>query len=426
MTIPPQPRMTTAPARFNPQPLRHDGIDFRTWFVTRAAVMWFTRTALRIWPSGVGGYAWITQYDDVREALSRPDVFQVPFGCKMAYLVPTSCPFILGVDGGEVYRLGLDAIMKAFPLDETRRVAAISAQAAEAILDDRPNGLDAISEIMTAVPVQVCGDYYGLDISDRNFGLWLIAMSNYTFRQIGADEVAQVVARAAADNVIAVVRDAIDQVSTGQKSDTIVGHFVMQQQAAYESGCPALPADALCSTIIGMTVGYVAVTTMASAHILEVLLSREDAMKMSVCAARDDDDARLTRCLLEALRLYPINPGPFRICAKDYTFSANTWGFRRVRQGTKVLVHTQSAMRDPRRVAAPKCFNPDRDGSDSMVFGSGLHWCVGAPLAIAQMTQTFKPLLRRAPVRRVPGAAGRTRYLGAFPETLMVTYGERR
>jgi cytochrome P450 len=423
----PQAGTITASSRFNPVPLRRVGNNivslFALWLLNQPAVMSYFRTVWRIFPLP-GGIAWITQYDDVLEALSRPDVFQVPFGCKMEFLVPTSCPFILSVDGGDAYRRGLNAIMKAFPLGELDRISRISAQAAEAIMDAHPHQIDAVTKLMLGVPVQVCCDYYGLDVSNCDFGLWLIAISDYVFTKIGKDKVARAAARPATDNLIAVVDAAIDRVKAGHATNTIVGHFVTQQQAASARGDSALPADALLSTIVGMTVGYVAVAVMAGGHILEVLLRREDAMTSAVRAARDDNDELLTRCLLEALRFYPINPGPWRICHEDYTFTANTWGRRRIRQGTKVLVGTQSAMRDPRRVTAPGKFDPYRNSSDSMVFGTGLHWCVGAPLAIAQMTQTFKPLLRRAPVRRAPGAAGRTRYFGSFPEHLTVTYGD--
>ena len=137
MTISSQAGTIAAPSRFNPEPLRRVGNNivslFGPWLLNQPAFMAFCRTAGRIFPLP-GGIAWITQYDDVLEALSRPDVFQVPFGCKMEFLVPTSCPFILGIDGGDAYRRGLNAIMKAFPLGELKCISRLSAQAAEEIM----------------------------------------------------------------------------------------------------------------------------------------------------------------------------------------------------------------------------------------------------------------------------------------------------
>jgi cytochrome P450 len=79
-------------------------------------------------------------------------------------------------------------------------------------------------------------------------------------------------------------------------------------------------------------------------------------------------------------------------------------------------------MFDPRRVPKPKAFDPDRSSSDYMLFGFGLHWCIGARLAEAQITQTFKPLLQREGLRRESGKAGKLQRLGPFPEHLWVRY----
>ncbi len=413
---------------FDPTGLERDGNRLSTklalWLVTRPIVLAAARRFARV--GRLGGITWITRYDDVMEALSHPETFRVPFGAKMKHLVPTSCPFILGVDGGEAYWRGLKAIMPSFPLGELDRVRQISAATAEKIVEASPDRLEAITGLMTAVPVRVCQEYYGLDIAQpKQFGVWLMAMSNYTFRKIGIDPVAEHAASAAAPLVMAIVDGAIAAAKAGHKRGTVVGHFVQLQRDAQAGGCAAMDDTMLRSTIIGMTIGFVATATMASGHILEVLLRRKDAMSMCTQAAIAGDDDLLGRCLMEALRFYPINLGPWRICAEDYTFAKPTWQRSSVRKGAKVLVVTQSAMHDPRFVVKPGTFNPDRPTSDSFVFGKGLHWCVGAPLAIAQMTETFKPLLRRRPVRRAKGEAGRTRYFGAFPERLTVTLGSR-
>jgi cytochrome P450 len=408
---------------FNPDELRRDGakVSWGLLLLTCPFVMKLARM-LRIVPLP-GRTRWITRYDDVREALSQPHIFQVPFRVKMETLEPAGCPFILGLDGGASYAGPLDAIMKGFPLGDLGEIVRISKKAAEAALGNRKTkDFDAVKDLITAVPLQVYRDYYGLDTSNSDLALWLFAVSNYTFRQIGSDEVARPAALAGARNVLAAADTAIHEAKHGRKPSTVVKRLLDIQKEACAKNCSALTDEVLRTTLVGMISGYVPVSTLAGCHILEVLLRRKPAMTMAVNAARDDDDDLLQRCLLEALRLYPINPGPWRICAKDYTFVSRGGACRRIRRGTKVLVGTQSAMRDGRRVPSPGSFNPDRDASDSMVFGAGLHWCVGAPLAIAQMTQTFKALLRRAPVRR----AGPTRYFGAIPESLSITFGKSR
>ena len=56
-----------------------------------------------------------------------------------------------------------------------------------------------------------------------------------------------------------------------------------------------------------------------------------------------------------------------------------------------------------------------------MVFSYGLHWCIGAFLARAQITQTLKPLLKRG-IRRAHGRDGQLRTIGLMPAHLTVEF----
>jgi cytochrome P450 len=79
-------------------------------------------------------------------------------------------------------------------------------------------------------------------------------------------------------------------------------------------------------------------------------------------------------------------------------------------------------MFDERRVDNPRDFNPGRPASHYMLFGYGLHWCVGAFIAKAQITQTLKALLLKDNLRRAEGPDGQLRRLGPFPEHLVVEF----
>ena len=57
-----------------------------------------------------------------------------------------------------------------------------------------------------------------------------------------------------------------------------------------------------------------------------------------------------------------------------------------------------------------------------MVFGYGQHWCLGAYIAIAQITQTFKALLLKPGLRRAPGDAGKLRTITVYPAHLTVEF----
>jgi len=247
-----------------------------------------------------------------------------------------------------------------------------------------------------------------------------MAISNYTFRKVGPDPAAEPVAVAAMAGVAEAVKDAVAEVPRDPEAQTIVARLVKLQTQA-----PAtLPDDALCSMLTGMVAGFAPVFTMAGASILDVLLERREAMAASRQAACAGDDEALARCLLEALRLRPINPGAWRVCTQDVTIAAGTPRATPIRRGETVLVLLQSAMRDGERVRDAGRFDPGRPAGDSMVFGHGLHWCIGAPLATGVLTQTFKPLLLRG-FRRAPCGRGQIRRLGAIPERMSLILGPR-
>jgi cytochrome P450 len=126
------------------------------------------------------------------------------------------------------------------------------------------------------------------------------------------------------------------------------------------------------------------------------------------------------------MRFKPLNPGPMRNCAADYTIAAGTPRATRIRKGAKLLAGTQSAMFDERRVIRPNEFNPNRPASNFMLFGYGLHWCLGAFIAEVQITQTLKALLLTKGLRRAPGKAGQLHLLGPFPEHLVVEFADPR
>lgn len=125
----------------------------------------------------------------------------------------------------------------------------------------------------------------------------------------------------------------------------------------------------------------------------------------------------------ECLRFRHINLGAFRTTwEQGYTLAAGTRRERFIPPGSTILASTQSAMFDARHVRHPRRFNPNRPAEEYLVFGYGQHWCLGAYIAIAQLTQTFKALLRKPELRRAPGKQGRMQRRSTFPAHLHVEW----
>jgi cytochrome P450 len=304
----------------------------------------------------------------------------------------------------------------------SKHVAPLSAQAALRIVEEvaaRPSiELDAIQELVTAVPTELCETYYGIEISDkRAFANWTLAISSYLFgppfgwpapgKPLAPEAK---LAHAAAACLRATIRRAIGETRQGRGRGVVLPRLLKMQDAD-----PRISDDVIHAQLFGMVMGFIPTNVLAAGNMLETLLARGTFMKHARAAAIAGDDDLLWRCLREALRFRNINPGPWRVSAGEYVLEQGGYDEVRIPKGASVLASTQAAMFDARRVRHPAVFDPGRPDEDYMVFGAGQHWCLGAYIAIAQITQTLKPLLLREGVARVAGKRGRMQRFKVFP-----------
>jgi len=400
-----------------PSALQSMLIRVGTWLLTRQSLQWLLRT---LWPIVRLPFGWaaVTRYDDVAEVLTHQDVFRVPFDAEIARLNDGEAPgtaFLLGIDDPSEHRDQQQLVMRAFKrTDVERLVTPIARRSAQDIIAGARDGkIDAIQQLITRVPLDLCVQYYGVDIpgKQQDFVDATIAVSGHLF---GPPPIQP---KPASDEAAAYVRWVVDraidrELENPGNADTVLARLVAMRQAGH------LTPRQIRAFLMGMIIGFVPTNTIAGGNILEMLL-RERAIKAEACAAAiSGDDDLLKHCLFEALRFMPHNVGPFRICSRDYTVAADTPRATKIKRNTKVLAWTMSAMFDSRQVDAPFEFRPGRPASNSMLFGYGMHWCVGAFIAQAQITQTFKVLLRQPELER----AGKPERRGGFPHRLPVRF----
>lgn len=363
----------------------------------------------------------VTRYDDVKEVLANDAVFPVPWGDKVKAL--NGGPnFILGMQDGADYRRYQQQVMRSFTRDDvTGIVAPLAARFANEIIDRSGGRLDAIQDFITRVPILICKHYYGVTIAPEeevDFGHWTLAMSAFMFGDPTNSPLLRRVGLAAGDRLRPLVDRAIAGAKARPMPDTVLGRMIELQRRG-EGG---FTDEVIRTIIIGMIAGFVPTNTLAAGNILEMLFERPDFMGQARAAVIVGDDDLLKRCLFEAMRFRPLNPGPFRICIKNHTVAAGTPRAKQVRAGTPILAGTFSAMFDDRQIENPFTFNPNRPATDYLMFGSGLHWCIGYFIAVAQITQTLKPLLAKNGLRRADGKDGQLQLLGPFPEHLIVEF----
>lgn len=426
----PGPMPSGLGAPFNADDLRTKGFFGRLaqWLVDNP--QWLLGLLRRFWPilyvPLLSKWAIVTRWDDVQEVLANDEIFEVPFGPKVIAL--NGGPnFLLGMKADRTYWRYQQQVMQAFRLDDIKRVVAPQSwQFASRIIEGANGRLDAIQDLITRVPTLLCENYYGVEIAPAQrveFAQWTIAMSTYMFGDPNDDPTIERVALAAGNLIRPLVDNSIKkahaaQASPGAAPGTVLRRLIDMRQ----NGAGDLTDEIIRTYLIGMIAGFVPTNTMAAGHMLDMLFRRPDFMAQTQAAALSGDDDLLKGCLFEVMRFRPLNPGPFRRCAQNYRIAKGTSRARTIRAGASMLVSTQSAMFDERHVQQPKDFNPRRPATDYMLFGHGLHWCVGAFIAEAQITQTLKALLIRNRLRRAPGRDGQLKLLGPFPEHLVVEF----
>ena len=78
----------------------------------------------------------------------------------------------------------------------------------------------------------------------------------------------------------------------------------------------------------------------------------------------------------QQLRFVAPVQGLYRLATCDYTMGAQT-----IPAGAPVLLLFAAANRDPRHYDDPGTFDLNRNLSDHLAFGIGIHFCLGTPLS---------------------------------------------
>jgi cytochrome P450 len=94
----------------------------------------------------------------------------------------------------------------------------------------------------------------------------------------------------------------------------------------------------------------------------------------------------------EVLRFEPITPVTARITTQEVEYRDVTFP-----EGTVVMVSSFSGNRDPAAIEEPDSFDiaADRDREKPLTFGAGIHYCLGANLARAELQEGLGFLSRR-------------------------------
>lgn len=146
-----------------------------------------------------------------------------------------------------------------------------------------------------------------------------------------------------------------------------------------------LTDEEITSILRNWTVGEIG-TIAASIGILIHYIAQHQDLQQKLRA----DFSLLPAAIDEILRIH----GPL-VASRRVTTRRVEIGGRTIEKGERLSLIWVSANRDPRVFADPDMFSFDRDPSDNLLYGAGIHVCPGAPLARLEMRLFMEELLTK-------------------------------
>ena len=350
------------------------------------------------------GLTLVTRHEDVTEVLSHPESFTVG-----AYTRPMEtalgCPVMLTRDATPMNWREKGLMQAMLAPEDVPALRALTGELADEALDAADGRIDVVGSLFRAVPLAVCGEYFGFPGPDPlTLSRWSRAiMTDVTANFAGDAEIRAASAEAGAE-MMAYLRRLIAERRAGPPDTDILGRLV-------RTGLPAelgFDDERVAANTAGLLLGFVENAAGSMTNVLGHLLAHPRLLAEAAEAARDPE--RFAPYVWEALRFDPFLKMIVRTCVGDHVLPSGAT----VASGGLVLAAVASAMFDEAAVAEPESFRLDRPEHVLLHFGHGPHACLGVHPGRTVITEVLRRLLLR-PGLRTAGEPVRDR--GVFPDS---------
>lgn len=236
--------------------------------------------------------------------------------------------------------------------------------------------VDIVAELATLLPLKVVSELVGLPEEGRERMLeWAAAAFNGVARQ-GAN--------AKSDAVFPILATMVEYLTDPTLPDRLKpGSWAANLWASVEAG--EVEREDFAQVVQGYVTPSLDTTIFGLTNIIWLLASHPDQW-----ALLKANPSMITRCINEGLRLESPVLGFARVATRDVDLSGVI-----LPQGTRLLTLLGAANRDERRYEDPDSFNIQRDATDHVAFGGGIHRCAGGNLAMLELTTVVEELVRQ-------------------------------
>ncbi len=253
----------------------------------------------------------------------------------------------------------------------------------------RNQPFDFVHEVAHPLPVILIAELLGAHVEDRPlFKRWsadILAFQGTGVTTFGPAMVSQT----ALLELFAYMNRLIDERRVRPQDDIITALALAEVDGRGFSRDELL---ATCNTLL--TAGHETTTNLLG-NLLNLLLSHPEQW-----AALKGNPALMGPAIEEALRFEAPKQRNFRRVKKAHAFAGVPF-----EENEMVFQLIGSANRDPLRIEEPDVFNIHRTRIEHFSFGSGIHFCLGAPLAKLEARVVLETLIAQRPdIRLVPGS----------------------
>jgi nocardicin N-oxygenase len=329
-----------------------------------------------------GDHAWLVLgFDAVRSVLTDRRFSRaaacLPDAPRMRPMPPDAST-ILAMDPPEHTRLHR-LVVRAF---SSRRVIALRpylTEVADGLVDELARTgppADLVSGLALPLPMAVICELLGVPYADRDrFGGWTDTMLSLSARDAAEIRAARTELNEYLAGLVAAKR--------AEPGDDLISDLV---QARDEQGALGDVEVAVFAATL-LIAGYH--TTASALTNTVVTLLRNPARLAELVASPE----LIPAAVQESLRYSaaPVAGGNLRVALEDVELEGVL-----IRAGEGVLPSTVGANRDPSVFAEPDRFDPTRRQAN-LSFGAGVHYCIGAQLAKAELEVALAALVTRFP-----------------------------
>jgi hypothetical protein len=274
-------------------------------------------------------------------------------------------------------------VNKAFTPRVIERIRPHIAEIADQLLDELPvpGELDVVRDLAIPLPVIVIAEVLGVPLSDRErFKAWSTDVANSLGGPFQPPDVLER-ARVSSNEIADYFRDQIAQRRRAPRDDLLSALCAAEEQG------DLLSEDELIATCILLLVAGNETTTNLIGNGMLALLEYPDERR------RLQADPSLIETAVDEMLRYE---GSVQMTSRIVDHGLEFRG-RHFEEGQVVLLLLAAANRDPAQFPEPDRFDVARRPNRHLAFGQGIHYCLGAPLAVAEAQVAFQTLLRRLP-----------------------------